>query len=460
MKTFETTIFENLLQQEEYCQAVVSFIKREYFQTEKEKIIFDFIHAHFIVYKKLPTKLQLFHKLDQADNLNEAQFNEVKEVIDDLESKSQEDLSWLLKETEEWAKERAMYNGLTESILISEGKDPKKSKSDIPNIMTDALSISLDQHVGHDFFDDASDRWDNYWKKEDRIPFDLDILNNITNGGLPNKTLTLLSGGTGAGKSLCKCHMSAAALLNGYDVLYITLELSEEKVAERIDANLLDIRINDLKDVEKQTYEKKILALKKKSAGRLFIKEYPSGSAGVNQFRYLIRELAIKKKFKPNIIFVDYLNICSSSRLNSQARSDSYGYHKSIAEELRGFAQELNVPVVTSTQLNRTGMQSSDPEITDTSESMGVGFTADLFLIVWATDELKQAGQLMFKQGKNRLNDDSVNRKFVINVDKSKMKLSDCNQSDYISEANQEMEPISPSQGRNQKNRDFSRLDV
>jgi len=457
MKNFETIIFENLLQQTEYCQAVVSFIKREYFGEEKQRLLFDFIQSHYIEFKKLPSKTQLLVELDSQTNLNEDQFNNIKEIVDNLE-KEEQDLPWLLKETELWAQDKAMYHALVECINISEGKSEQKAKADIPNIMTDALSISLDQHIGHDFFSDVSERWDAYWHQEDKIPFGLDMLNSITNGGLPSKTLTLFFAATGGGKSLVKCHIASDALLNGYNVLYITMELSEEKVAERIDANILDTRINDLKNIEKSKFVDRLSDLKKKSSGRLFIKEYPSGSAGVSQFRYLVRELAIKKKFKPDIILIDYLNICCSSRLNRQAKSSTYDYIKSVTEEVRGFAQELNLPIVSSTQLNREGMSSSDPGLENTSESMGISFTADLIIAMVADEKLKEQGLMMCKQLKNRLNDDSINRKFMLNVDRSKMKLSDCQTDEYISEANPAPIKETPQFRKGREKRDLSAL--
>jgi len=340
------------------------------------------------------------------------------------------DQQWLMDSTEKWCRDRAIYLALMESIYIADGKDEKKSRDAIPNILSTALAVSFDNHIGHDYLQDYQERFESYHRKEDRIPFDIDYLNKITKGGLPNKTLNIALAGTGVGKSLFMCHMASACLLQGYNVLYITLEMAEEKIAERIDANLLNINIQELADLPKPMFESKVNSLMKKTQGNLIIKEYPTASAHSGHFKALLNELALKKSFRPNIIFIDYLNICASSRYRGNSSVNSYSYIKSIAEELRGLACEANVPIVSATQTTRSGYSSSDIDLTDTSESFGLPATADLMFALIKTDELEELGQIMVKQLKNRYNDPTMHKRFVLGIDRAKMRIYDCEQSE------------------------------
>ena len=425
----DTIVLSKLILDEEYCRKVLPFIKQEYFEDYTLKVIFDEISTYVDKYEGLPEATAIAIGIDKRQDVNESTYKEIISFLGNLD-KDQYNKEWLYDTTEKWCKERAIYLALMESIKIADGQDKTRSKDAIPSIMSDALGVCFDDHVGHDYLQDSNDRYDFYHRKEEKIPFDIDYFNKITKGGLPNKTLNIALAGTGVGKSLFMCHMASASLLQGRNVLYITLEMAEEKIAERIDANLLDIPIQQLSDpiLTKERYTKKVDALKKKTQGRLVIKEYPTASAHVGHFEALLNELSLKKGFHPDIVFVDYLNICASSRYKGTV-VNSYTYVKSIAEELRGLAGKLNVPIVSATQTTRSGYGNSDVELTDTSESFGLPATADLMVALISTEEMEQLGQIMVKQLKNRYNDPTVFKRFVVGIDRAKMRLYDCDQS-------------------------------
>ncbi len=428
METIENTILKNLLLNEDYARKVLPFVKTEYFDNTREKVIFEEIAKFIATYNKLATREVLHIECEKRKDITDDTYKEVVDYIDkfDLEKANSE---WLLNQTEKWCRDRAIYLALVESISIADGNDDKKNVDAIPNILSDALAVSFDNHVGHDYLEDYSDRFDFYHQREEKIPFDLEFFNKITKGGLPNKTLNVALAGTGVGKSLFMCHMASSCLLSGKNVLYITMEMAEEKIAERIDANLLNVNIQQLTDLPRQMFETKVSKLASKTQGSLIIKEYPTASAHSGHFRALLNELALKKSFKPDIVFIDYLNICASSRYRGSISVNSYSYIKAIAEELRGLACEANVPVVSATQTTRSGYGSSDVELTDTSESFGLPATADLMFALISTEELEELGQIMVKQLKNRYNDLNMNKRFVVGVDRSKMRLYDCEQS-------------------------------
>jgi replicative DNA helicase len=429
----ETLILENLLYNENYSSIVGIFLQPEYFKDNAEKQIFIEIQKHISEFNKSPTKKTLSVNLNNREDLNEAAFNKCNEVLQKLDGVI-DDEEWLIKETEKWAKDQAVYNGIVQSIAILEGKDDKTSKDAIPEILTEALAISLDKSIGHNYIENGEDRWEFYHKKETKIPFDMVMLDKITNGGISPKTLTVLLGGTGVGKTLVKTHFASQYLKQGMDVLYITMEMSEERIAERIDANLMDIDIGDLHILPKDNFQQK---LDKLNIGKLIIKEYPTAGAHVGNFRALIRELKIKKGFTPQVIILDYLNICSSSRVKWAANMNTYIYIKSIAEEVRGLAVECNVPIITSSQLNREGYSSSDPDLSNTSESFGLPATADLMMAIIAKDDGTGVNnQILFKQLKNRYSDISMNSKFLVNVIKKRMKLEDIEENDQPALAN------------------------
>ena len=419
----EVTILSNLVYSEKYTRKVLPFLKSEYFTAREHKIIFLEIHEYVSQYDALPSLNALGIECQERTDLTEEQFKDVIGVLNVL-SDDISDHDWLLDATEKWCQERAIYLSLMESVKIADGQDSKKDKGAIPQILSEALGVSFDQHVGHDYVSDAEARYDFYHRKEDKIPFDLSLFNKITKGGLPNKTLNIALAGTGVGKSLFMCHCASSALLQGKNVLYITLEMAEEKIAERIDANLLNIPIQKLSDFPKVMFEKKIANLAKKTQGKLIIKEYPTASAHVGHFKSLLQELALKKSIKPDIIFIDYLNICASQRYKGSI-VNSYTYVKAIAEELRGLAVEANVPIVTATQTTRSGYGSSDVDLTDTSESFGLPATADLMFALISTEELEDMNQIMVKQLKNRYHDPTMNKKFCLGIDRSKMRLYD-----------------------------------
>ena len=424
----ERTILSNLLHNEDYLRKVIPFIKADYFEEKKERIIYEEISDFISKYDKRASQEILSIEVKNRSDLNETEYREVQQVIDGCveEEINQE---WLSDATEKWCKDRAIYLALMESIGIADGGDEKKNRDAIPSILQEALAVCFDNNIGHDYLEDYEQRYDFYHKKEDKIPFDLEYLNKITKGGLPPKTLNVALAGTGVGKSLFMCHVASSVLLQGRNVLYITMEMAEEKIAERIDANLLNVNIQDIADLPKAMFEGKVNGLSKKTQGTLIIKEYPTASAHSGHFRALLNELALKRSFRPDIIFIDYLNICASSRYSKLGSVNSYSYIKSIAEELRGLAVEANVPIISATQTTRSGYASSDVDLTDTSESFGLPATADLMFALISTEELEGLGQIMVKQLKNRYNDLAVNKRFVVGIDRAKMRLYDCEQS-------------------------------
>ncbi len=428
MEKIETTILRNLLFNNEYCRKVLPFIKTEYFENLHEKVVFEEICKFIVAYEELATKEVLLIEAEKRTDITEDTYKTICDYVSKLDD-GHADLEWVTDTTEKWCRDRAIYLALMESIKIADGQDEKKNRDAIPSILQEALAVGFDNNVGHDYLNDFEKRYDFYHKKQEKIPFDLDYFNKITKGGIPNKTLNIALAGTGVGKSLFMCHVAASVLLQGKNVLYITLEMSEEKIAERIDANLLNINIKDIETLPKIMFESKVNAIAKKTQGTLIIKEYPTASAHSGHFRALLNELQLKKSFRPDIIFIDYLNICASSRYKGNLSVNSYSYIKSIAEELRGLAVEMNVPIFSATQTTRSGSTNSDPDLTDTSESFGLPATADLMFALISTEELEQLGQIMVKQLKNRYNDPTSNKRFVIGIDRSKMRLYDVEQS-------------------------------
>ena len=424
----ETTILRSLAHNEEFSRKVLPFIRSEYFTDYTEKVVFEEICKFIFKYNKLPTQEVLRVEVDGRSDLNETSYKDVTNYVNNLE-KTVLDFTWLSDITEKWCRDKAIYLALMESISIVDGNDDKKTKDAIPSILSDALAVSFDTNVGHDYLQDYQERYDFYHQTEEKIPFDLEFFNKITKGGLPNKTLNIALAGTGVGKSLFMCHMAASCLLQGKNVLYITCEMAEEKIAERIDANLLNVNIQEIQNMPKSMFENKVTNLSKKTQGTLIIKEYPTATAHSGHFKSLLNELALKKSFRPDIIFIDYLNICASSRYRGNLSVNSYSYIKAIAEELRGLAVETNVPIVSATQTTRSGYGSSDVELTDTSESFGLPATADLMFALISTEELESLGQIMVKQLKNRYNDPTMNKRFVVGIDRAKMRLYDCEQS-------------------------------
>lgn len=421
MERIETTILKNMLYNEDYYRKVVPFIKPEYFENETDQTIYQEIAEFAATYKTIPTKEVLTINLQGKKNLSESVYQESVKQIQEFEAPTNE-YDWLLDTTEKWCKDRAIYGALLRSIQIADGGDKEISPDAIPSILQEALAVSFDEHVGHDYIDNVQERYEYYHVKEEKIPFDLDKFNSITKGGLPNKTLNIALAGTGVGKSLFMCHVAAACLSQGKNVLYITMEMAEEKIAERIDANLMDVNIKDIVNIPEQIFTSKISEIGRRTQGKLIIKEYPTASAHANHFKALLNELQLKKAFKPDIVFIDYLNICASSRYKGHI-VNSYTYVKSIAEELRGLAVEHHVPIVSATQTTRSGYGNSDVDLTDTSESFGLPATADFMFALIATEELEQSGRLMVKQLKNRYNDLTFHKRFTIGIDRSKMKL-------------------------------------
>jgi archaellum biogenesis ATPase FlaH len=427
MEKVENLVLKNLIHNEEYARKVIPFIQKEYFEDQPNRILYEEISTFIINYDKLPTREAISIEVENREDLTEQTFKELGQILSYLD-KEPADFFWLLDTTERWCRDRAIYLALMESIALAEGKDERKGRDAIPSILSDALAVSFDNHVGHNYLEDYEERYALYHRKEEKIPFDLEYLNKITKGGLPNKTLNIALAGTGVGKSLFMCHVASSALMQGRNVLYITCEMAEEKIAERIDANLLNTNIQDLVDLPKQIFDTKVNAISKKTQGQLIIKEYPTASAHSGHFKSLLNELALKKSFRPDIIFVDYLNICASSRYKGSSNINSYTLVKSIAEELRGLAVEANVPIISATQTTRSGYGSSDVELTDTSESFGLPATADLMFALISTEELEELGQIMVKQLKNRYNDNNVHKRFVVGIDRAKMRLYDCEQ--------------------------------
>ena len=427
MEKVETLILRNLIFNEEYLRKVVPFIKPGYYEDHSQKILFEEILKFVQEYNQPPTKEVLCIETEKRSDINDTSFKEVTQLISQLEDAAT-DFDWLVDTTEKWCRDRAIYLALMESIALVDGKDKEKDKGAIPSILSNALAVSFDTHIGHDYLIDYEQRYESYHRKEDKIPFDLEYFNKITKGGLPNKTLNIALAGTGVGKSLFMCHVASSALLGGKNVLYITLEMAEEKIAERIDANLLNVPIQEITELPKVMFEDKVTKLANRTQGTLIIKEYPTASAHAGHFRSLLNELALKKSFRPDIIFVDYLNICASERYRAGSNVNSYTVVKAIAEELRGLACEANVPIVSATQTTRSGYGSSDVELTDTSESFGLPATADLMFALISTDELEGLGQIMVKQLKNRYNDPTISKRFVVGIDRAKMRLYDCEQ--------------------------------
>ena len=427
MDSIEITILKNLIHNDEYSRKVVPFINKDYFEEFHEKIIFEEVCTFIVKYNSLPTKETLIIESEKRTDITEDVFAKIRDCVG-LLNDTPNDLQWLLDTTEKWCRDRAIYLALVESISIADGDNSKKNPDAIPSILSDALAVSFDNQVGHDYLEDYEERYESYHREEDKIPFDLDYFNKITKGGLPNKTLNVALAGTGVGKSLFMCHLAASTLLQGKNVLYITLEMAEEKIAERIDANLLNVPIQDIVNLPQQIFEKKVTNLAKKTQGSLIIKEYPTASAHSGHFKALLSELALKKSFKPDIIFVDYLNICASSRYKANGNVNSYSYIKAIAEELRGLAVEANLPIVSATQTTRSGYGNSDVDLTDTSESFGLPATADLMFALISTEELEGLNQIMVKQLKNRYNDPTIYKRFIIGIDRAKMRLYDVEQ--------------------------------
>ncbi len=428
MDKVEFLILRNLIHNEEYVRKVIPFIKSEYFEDFNQKVIFDEITKFVEEYNEPATKEVLCIETEKRNDINDTSFKEITQIIGGLDDEPTE-FNWLVDTTEKWCRDRAIYIALMESIQLADGKaDESKGRDAIPSILSDALAVSFDTHIGHDYLNDYEERYESYHRKEDKIEFDLEYFNKITKGGLPNKTLNIALAGTGVGKSLFMCHVASSALLQGKNVLYITLEMAEEKIAERIDANLLNVPIQDIVDLPKQMFDKKVINLAKKTQGTLIIKEYPTASAHSGHFKALLQELALKKSFRPDIIFIDYLNICASSRYRGNSTVNSYSYIKAIAEELRGLAVEANLPIVSATQTTRSGFGSSDVELTDTSESFGLPATADLMFALISTDDLEGLNQIMVKQLKNRYNDPTIFKRFMVGIDRAKMRLYDCEQ--------------------------------
>ena len=427
MERIETTILRNLIFNEEYSRKVIPFIEPDYFEQKSEKIIFQEISQFIVNYGSSITIEALSIEVENRTDLTETEVKEIRDITSSLDD-SPTDQQWLTDTTEKWCRDRAIYLALMESIALADGQDEKKGRDAIPNILSDALAVSFDTHIGHDYLSDYEERYESYHRKEDKIPFDLEYFNKITKGGLVNKSLNIALAGTGVGKSLFMCHLASSVLLEGKNVLYITLEMAEEKIAERIDANLLNVNIQDITDLPRKIFESKVNKLSDKTKGTLIIKEYPTASAHSGHFKALLNELALKKSFKPDIIFIDYLNICASSRYRAGSNVNSYSYIKAIAEELRGLAVESNLPIVSATQTTRSGFASSDVDLTDTSESFGLPATADLMFALISTEELEGLNQIMVKQLKNRYNDPTIFKRFVVGIDRAKMRLYDCEQ--------------------------------
>jgi len=426
-QTIEKTTLSNLVFNEPYTRKVLPFLKPEYFSNPEERIVFEEITKFVEKYNNTPTKEALSIEVDGRKDINDEQFKKVTQIIETL-SDAEVDMNWLVETTEKFCKDKAVYNAILNGIQIIEGKDKEHTPEAIPSILTDALSVAFDSHIGHDYVDDGEERFEFYHKKEEKLEFDLEYFNKITKGGLPQKTLNIALAGTGVGKSLFMCHMAASTLMQGKNVLYITMEMAEERIAERIDANLMNITMDDLHDLPKKMFTDRLSKINKKTNGKLIIKEYPTASAHSGHFKSLINELALKKSFRPDVIFIDYLNICASSRFKG-GNISSYFYIKAIAEELRGLAVEQNVPIFSATQTTRTGFVSTDIGLEDTSESFGLPATADFMFALMSNEELEALGQMKVKQLKNRYNDPSVNRAFIIGVDRAKMRLYDVQQS-------------------------------
>lgn len=421
-------IFANLISNEEYGRKAIPFLKPAYFQSRTDQAMFNVIDTFVQKYNKFPTKQALLVEIDQLAGYNEEEIKSMNSQVGRLEPDPATDMNWLIEQTEKFCQDRAVYNAIMKSIQIFDGK-AKEDKGSIPQLLSDALAVSFDQHIGHDFLDDSDGRYAFYHSVVERIPFDIEVFNEITKGGLPKKTLNVALAGTGVGKSLFMCHCAAGQLAKNLNVLYITMEMAEERIAERIDANLLNTTMEELQLLPKDVYDKKIKRVRDKTKGKLIIKEYPTSSAGSANFRHLLNELKLKKSFVPSIIYIDYLNICASSRMKQGGSVNSYTYIKAIAEELRGLAVEFDVPIVTATQTTRSGFTNSDIGLEDTSESFGLPATADFMFALISTEDLQEMNQILVKQLKNRYSDLTNNRRFVVGIDRAKMKLYDVEQS-------------------------------
>jgi len=427
MERIERTALSNLIHNEEYTRKVLPFIKEEYFSDRIERLLFTEIYKFVNKYNSLPTKEALSIEINSAKSVNEDEYKKITDVLSTL-NKEPVNQDWLVETTEKFCKDRAIHNAILGGIQIIDGKDKKHTPEYLPEMLTSALSVSFDQKVGHDYLQETKERFDFYKKKEERLELDLDYFNKITRGGIPSKTLNICLAGTGVGKTMFMTHLASSILLQGKNVLYITMEMAEERIAERIDANLLNVGMSDLEELPYSMYETKINKLQSKTSGKLIIKEYPTASAHTGHFRALVKELALKKSFKPDIVFVDYLNICASARFKAGANVNSYTYIKAIAEELRGMAVENDIPIFSATQTTRGGFVSSDVGLEDTSESFGLPATADFMFALISSEELDDKNQIMVKQLKNRYNDPTVNRKFILGVDRSKMRFYDVEQ--------------------------------
>lgn len=454
MNKIEKIILKNLFLNEQYARKILPYLKTDYLHERSERLLFEEIQNFLLKYNKVPTNEAIGISISDREDIFAEDFEKcatiLKEIKQDSELANEE---WLLHETEKFCQERAIHNAIMESIQILDGKDKNqvKTKGAIPSILSEALAISFDPNIGHDYIQDAEERYDFYHKVEKRIPFDLDYFNRITKGGIPQKTLNICLAGTGVGKSMFMCHMAASCIMQNYNVLYITMEMAEERIAERIDANLLNVRLDDLSNLPKDTYERKINRMRETVKGKLIIKEYPTASASTIHFRNLLNELNLKKSFKPDIIFIDYLNICASARIKHGANVNSYSYIKAIAEELRGMAVEYNVPIMSATQTTRTGFSNSDPGLEDTSESFGLPATADFMFALVATEDLDSLNQIMVKQLKNRYNDPNLNKRFVVGVDRAKMKFFDATNQTHLTDSGQDNTNDSSHQDRKSK---------
>lgn len=425
----EKTILSGLVYDDDYARKVLPFLKDEYFEDHNDQFVYQSIQQYIEKYNGIPTKTALKVAVEEASTLTEDRYKVVTGTIEGLDWDPKTDRDWLVDKTEKFCQDKAIYNAVRKSILVLDNKVKDMDKGAIPGILSEALGVSFDSNIGHDFLESFEDRYDFYHRKEEKLEFDLDYMNQITKGGLSKKSLSIALAGTGVGKTLFMAHCAAASMMAGRNVLYITMEMAEERIAERIDANLLDVTLDDLRIMPRDTYDRKMARLKGRTAGKLIVKEYPTASAGSAHFRHLLNELRLKKNFKPDVIYIDYLNICASSRLKHGANVNSYTYIKAIAEELRGLAVEFNVPVVSATQTTRSGYSNSDVDLTDTSESFGLPATADFMFALISTEDLEKLGQLMVKQLKNRWGDVNSPRRFVIGIDRSKMKLFDAEES-------------------------------
>lgn len=438
----EQTILSSMIHNEDYVRKVLPFLKEDYFEDQNEKFLYTTIKGYIDKYNGLPTKTALQIAINESNNLNEERYKQVVTAVEDMSYDEKTDIDWLVNTTEKFCQDKAIYNAVRQSILVLDGKVKDLDKGSIPQLLSDALGVSFDSNIGHDFLENYEERFDFYHRVEEKLQFDLEYFNKITKGGLSKKSLSIALAGTGVGKTLFMTHCASASLMSGKNVLYITMEMAEERIAERIDANLMKVTLDDLSLLDHTTYQKKVARLKGITAGKLIIKEYPTGSASANHFRHLLNELRLKKNFAPDVIFIDYLNICTSARLKGGANVNSYTMIKSIAEELRGLAMEFNVPVMSATQTTRSGYGNSDVELTDTSESFGLPATADFMFALISTEDLEKLGQLMVKQLKNRWGSTDHPKRFIIGIDRSKMTLFDVEESaqDGITGGSKQME--------------------